>query len=66
MSKLVIEAIPEIHTEDGGQAMILEICPNDAVQNGEFVRLQSWDSNLKHQVATKFVGKKVRVTIETI
>jgi hypothetical protein len=60
-------------TEDSGYAQIMDIvpdidnmeCPDDN-DNGLFVRLQSWDETKQHIDFNKFIGKKIKVTIETI
>ena len=55
----------EIDTEDGGQAKIFTISEDD-LDNGMFVRICSWDKNGKHDEFNKFVGRKIKITIETI
>lgn len=53
--------------EDGGQAMICERIEFDSVDdNGMFVTLQSWDENLSHSDLKGLLGKKIKITIETI
>jgi len=56
----------DVEVEDGGSAKI--VCVDGAMQedNGMFVKLQSWDEELKHTDFNKFVGRKVRITVETI
>lgn len=56
----------EVDVEDGGQAMIATITEPTDTDNGMFIRIQSWDEQLEHKEFKKFVGKKVRITIETI
>ena len=34
--------------------------------NGMFIRIQSWDENKKHKEFKTFMGRKVKITIETI
>jgi hypothetical protein len=63
-AKVVIEAVPEVNVEDGGCAKIAEICEDDNQDNGVFVRFQSWSEEHNHDLFDKFIGKKVRVTIE--
>jgi hypothetical protein len=31
-----------------------------------FVRLQSWDDDKKHVEIRKFIGRKVKITVETV
>lgn len=38
--------------------------PNES--HGLFVRLQSWSGDAKHPELDAFIGRKVRITIETI
>lgn len=56
----------DIENEDGGCAKIITFDNEDNEMNGMFVRIQSWDETLKHEDFNKFLGKKVRITIETI
>ena len=62
----------EISTEDGGQAKIWTSSaypPEDDVLDdpGVFFRFQSWDEKgQKHSIFNQFVGKKVRITIESL
>jgi len=65
MAKIVIVAVPEFNTEDGGTARIAEIC-EEKEGKGVFVRLQSWSEKHDHKLIDQFEVKKVRVTIETI
>ena len=56
--------------EDGGQALIAERFPfntlNSDDENGMFATIQSWDEDTEHADMQKFIGKKVRVTIEIL
>ena len=52
--------------EDGGQAIITHITEPTNTDNGMFIRIQSWDEQLKHEEFKKFEGRKIRITIETI
>ena len=52
--------------EDGGQALITYIAEPTDTDNGMFIRIQSWDEQLKHEEFKKFEGRKIRITIETI
>lgn len=57
----------DVKFEDGGQAMIIRNGLSDnEEENGMFVKLQSWDENKEHKVLKKFVGRNIRITIETI
>lgn len=55
----------EINTEDGGQAKIFTASPDDN-ENGLFINICSWDENKEHTDFNKLIGKKIRITIETI
>ena len=56
----------DVETEDGGQAKIVGLEQNAEDENGMFVKIQSWDEEKKHEEFNKFVGRKVKITIETI
>jgi hypothetical protein len=57
----------EIDTEDGGKAKIFHAGHEDTQSdNGLFVKIQSWDENLDHEVFNRFVGKTVKITVEII
>jgi len=58
----------EIDSEDGGQALIFTTSreKDDDEMQGMFVRIQSWDEIRDHEEFNKFVGKKIRITIEEI
>jgi hypothetical protein len=59
------EAEIEMHKiEDGGQAIIAEVGGDKDA--GMFVRIQSWDETMRHAEIEPFLGKRVRVTIETL
>lgn len=69
--KLKSEGILKIESkEDGGQALISEYFPFKTLdsddENGMFAIIQSWDEDTVHSDIQKFIGKKVRVTIEII
>ncbi len=80
--KIVIEdefRPEEVSREDGGSALIWTTKafpddPNDDDPNvshdegvGVFFRFQSWDwPDQKHELFKQFVGKKVRITIESL
>lgn len=56
----------EIEIEDGGQAKIFSCCGEDDQDSGMFVKIQSWSEDGQHPEFDSFIGKKVRITIETI
>jgi hypothetical protein len=56
----------EVDTQDGGQAKIISLCNKPDEENGMFVQLRSWDENLEHKEFKKFIGRKIKITIETI
>ena len=56
----------EMDKEDGGQFNGFTVNNAPAEDNGMFVKLCSWDDNMEHTELNKFVGRKVRITIETI
>ena len=75
--KIVIEDtfLPDhVCEEDGGSAMIWssasyppESEDDDDLTPGVFFRFQSWDpESQKHDLFRQFVGKKVRITIESL
>lgn len=72
MSKIVIEktlCLEDVTIEDGGQAYITELVPEDKKMCGVFFRFQSWCSHKSrrhHNTFLQFVGKKVRLTLEVI
>lgn len=57
----------EVETEDSGMSKIFHAgCEDYHDDNGMFVRIQSWDENKKHPQLSKFIGKRVRITIQEI
>tara|TARA_R110000772_G_scaffold20466_2_gene56717 strand:- start:35820 stop:36041 length:222 start_codon:yes stop_codon:yes gene_type:complete len=57
----------EIDSEDGGMAKIFHAGHEDTQSdNGMFVKLQSWDEDLDHEVFNRFVGKTIKITVEII
>jgi hypothetical protein len=52
--------------EDSGCAKIADVCGDDSFDGGMFVKLQSWSEEQDHSVLDKFLGHKVRVTVEVI
>jgi len=64
--KLIIEGPGELRVEDGGQAQILTVYGDPDVDEGVFVRIQSWSEARQHSEMEGLVGKKLRITIEAI
>ena len=67
--KIVVEGTVTGGTrEDGGQAMICELDDiSDTTTDGKFfVRLQSWAEDAEHTTLPLLVGRRVRVTVETL
>lgn len=57
----------EISSEDSGQAKIFTVeLPSVSKEHGMFVRIQSWDADLKHTDFNKFVGKKCKLILEVV
>lgn len=54
-----------IDIDDNGQAKIFT-CENSEDENRMFIRIQSWDETKKHEEFNKFVGRKIKITIETV
>ena len=68
-AKYTLEVImkpEEIETEDGGQARIFTCSDDDYANTGMFVRVCSWDETREHSDLNKFIGKKIKITIEEI
>lgn len=63
ISESIIDS--DVQTDDGGQALIYSLYDDDK-ENGLFVRIQSWDESKEHEDFKKLVGKRIKVTIETI
>lgn len=61
---LVVEAVAEAREEDSGQALILEINPDDDAEHGEFVRLHSWHPTGRHHVLRPLTGRRLKITFE--
>lgn len=72
MDKLVFSTQKlELSREDGGCALIGEVCDDDILRGSEapsevFVRIQSWDDDRLHPTIRQLEGKRVRVTVEVI
>lgn len=56
----------DIKVEDGGAYKEIYAMNNPDEDNGMFIKICSWNNNAKHKEFDKFIGKKVKVTIETI
>lgn len=56
----------EMETEDGGQFGFFQVSQNDEEENGIYVRFCSWDDTCKHEEFSQYIGRKVKITIETI
>jgi hypothetical protein len=65
MKKIIIDVLNDIRTEDGGTAKVTSIVGDDS-DNGIFVRIISIDDTKDHKEFEHYIGKKVKVTIETI
>jgi hypothetical protein len=69
MKKVFIETLlPEgLEVEDGGLYKGFVVTGEDSTNNGMYVRVCSWDEEEgTHEEFNHFVGRKVKVTIETI
>lgn len=62
-----------VDIEDSGCAVIVncddavEVVPDDeGMFEGMFVRLHSWSEKKAHDEITQFIGKRVKITIETL
>lgn len=72
MDKLVFQTQKlELSREDGGCALIGEVCDDDTACGSEapsevFVRIHSWDDAMQHPTIKRLEGKRVRVTVEVI
>jgi len=56
----------EMDTEDDMHYKCFHIDLDENADNGMFIKLCSWDENLEHKDFDKFIGKKVKITIEEI
>ena len=64
--KVVLEDVVSIvDVDDGGRAMVASI-EGDDPNSGFFVELRSWSEILDHGTIKSLLGRKVRVTVETI
>lgn len=52
--KIVIEGmVGDLQIQDGGQAVITEVIEESAEENGFFVRLQSWNEQVRKKLIAK-------------
>lgn len=56
----------QMETEDGGQFGCFNVSQDDDIENGIYVKFCSWDDTCKHDDFSQFIGRKVKITIETI
>ena len=54
----------EIESEDGGQSLTAQISKDDDEENGLFVRIMSWDENMKHTDFNNLIHLGDDVTLE--
>jgi hypothetical protein len=66
MKKIFEGILENDRVEDGGQAVLPNLNEGETPNNGMFVRIQSWDEELKHEEIQPFLGKKVKVTVEVV
>ena len=64
--KKVFEGLVHEEIEDAGAAIIAEVEDRLGTSDYMFVKLQSWDVNMKHDDLIPFLGRRVRVTVEVI
>jgi hypothetical protein len=63
----VAEGVGDLDVEDGGQALIVHVDAGDDVDEGWFVRVQSWSERKQHEPwVAALHGKRVRVTVEVL
>lgn len=57
----------ERRNEDSGQAAILTLDSEDGLDDGEFVRVQSWRTeNTEHPLIDALDGKRVRIVVTVL
>ena len=56
------EGLGQIEVDDAGASLTIELFDPGQV----FVRVQSWDEALQHNQMRAFLGKRLRVTVETL
>lgn len=72
MDKIILEdtlSPDTVDVEDGGRAIICTLnvdVSENAEDEGIYARIISWSENKNHADINKFIGKRVRVTIETL
>lgn len=64
---IVQPVIPnDLSIQDSGMAVIIDCGRVDDENAGMFVRLHSWSESKEHDQIRKFIGKRIRITVETI
>lgn len=58
----------EIIVDDGGAYKELPVFKNKPVEeiDGMWIKICSWNDDAEHNEFDKFIGRKIKVTIETI
>jgi len=56
----------EVRKEDGGQALIFEMSEDMESESGIYIKIVSWDEEKNHTEFNSFIGRKIKITIETI
>lgn len=56
----------DLEIDDGKQFKCFHIDLDENSDNGIYIKLCSWDETLEHKDFDKFIGKKVKITIEEI
>lgn len=56
----------DVDVEDGGCAKIVYLDESEGSEEGMFICLKSWTENGIHTDLDKFIGKKIRVTVEVV
>ena len=55
-----------VETQDEGRAKIYTVNVDNDANFGLFFQFHSWDEEGNHEEFNKFIGRKIRITIETI
>jgi hypothetical protein len=63
-----VGVVSEVASEDSGQALIAELEEDDNLDEGMFVRFQSWSENKNHREFNMLIqqGHKYKVIIERL
>ena len=56
----------DLEVEDGKQFKCFHVDLDENTDNGMYIKICSWDDTLEHKDFNKFIGKKVKITIEEI